>query len=205
MKKILGTILIVISLANYAAAQKLYVWCQKEQIPTPRNGFLQEEEIDLVIFDGRTLTSKSKIECESEVIIQNLADYVKVTYPAAKINILKSDQYYDKPKDNTLTIKIAISAYHAAFGANVKVGIGSFGGNFGWGSIPEGKWNAVTGYAVKIYNYTNESKTKYSKEIGKIASKPNMGGYSTAKKILNTTYIDANQELLFFIDDSLME
>ena len=35
-------------------SQKLYIWCQKEQIPTPRIDFLAELEIDLVIFDDLT-------------------------------------------------------------------------------------------------------------------------------------------------------
>ena len=106
---------------------------------------------------------------------------------------------------NRITIKIGISAYHAAFGADVKIGIGSVGGNFSYGAFPEGKWNAITAYAVKIYDNRNNSETKKTKDIYKIASKPNLGGYITAKNILNTTYIEANQELLFFIDETFMK
>ena len=87
----------------------------------------------------------------------------------------------------------------------LKVGIGSVGGNFSYGVFPEGKWNAITAYAVKIYDNRNNSETKKTKDIYKIASKPNSGGYTTAKNILNTTYIEANQELLFFIDETFMK
>ena len=205
MKKMIGLVFLIMIMTQYVFSQKLYVWCQKEQIPTPRNGFLAEREIDLVIFDGRIMTPKSKIECSSESITNNLAQLIKITHPSATINILSTDSYYTKPKDSILTIKIAISAYHAAFGANVKVGIGSVGGNFSWGAIPEGKWNAVTGYSVKIYDYSEGAKIKKTKNIGKIASRPNTGGYRTAKNILNNTYIEANQELFFFIDECLME
>ncbi|MDK2978827.1 MAG: hypothetical protein PWP52_1541 [Bacteroidales bacterium] len=186
-------------------AQKLYVWCPKDQIPTPRQGFLEKDTIDLIVFDGRILTEKSKIECTPENIISLLAEFIKMTYPSAIVNVLNSNLYYKNPVKNRITIKIGISAYHAAFGADVKVGIGSVGGNFSFGVIPEGKWNAVTAYAVKIYDYRNSSDLKKTKDIYKIASKPNMGGYITAKNILNTTYIEANKELLFFIDEALME
>ncbi len=205
MKRLIGLIFLIVILSHNAFSQKLYVWCQKEQIPTPRIGFLADKEIDLVIFDGRIMTAKSKVECSSESITNSLAQFIKSTYPSANINILTSDKYYQKPKDSTVTIKIAISAYHAAFGANVKVGIGSIGGEFGWGAIPEGKWNAVTGYSIKIYDYSNGLDLKSTKDIGKIASRPNTGGYRTAKNILNSTYIAANQELFFFVDECFME
>jgi hypothetical protein len=186
-------------------AQKLYVWCPKEQIPTPRQGFLENDTIDLVIFDGRILTEKSKVECTSESTVFQLGDYIKKTYPSAIINHLNSSLYFKDPLKNRITIKVGISAYHAAFGADVKVGIGSVGGNFSYGVFPEGKWNAITAYAVKIYDNRNNSETKRNKDIYKIASKPNLGGYITAKNILNTTYIEANQELLFFIDETFMK
>jgi len=205
MKKILGLTILIVIFSHNAFSQKLYVWCQKEQIPTPRKGFLADKEIDLVVFDGRIMTPKSKIECSSDSIINSLARLIKNTYPSAKINVLSGEDYYKNPKDSIVTIKIAISAYHAAFGADVKVGIGNVGGEFSWGAIPEGKWNAVTGYSVKIYDYSNGDKVKRNKDIGKIASRPNTGGYRTAKNILNSTYIEANQEMFFFIDECFME
>ena len=104
-----------------------------------------------------------------------------------------------------LQLKIGIAAYHAAFGADIKVGIGSIGGNFAWGVIPEGKWNAVTGYNAIIYDYRENKEQKIAKEIAKIASRPNTGGYITAKNILNKTYMEANQDLLFFIDNTFMK
>lgn len=200
------TLLIAILLiTSNLFAQKLYVWCPKGQIPTPRQGFLEKDTIDLVVYDGRILTAKSKIECTPENIISQLTEFIKVTYPSAIVNVLNSNLYYEDPVKNRITIKIGISAYHAAFGADVKVGIGSVGGNFSFGVIPEGKWNAITAYAVKIYDYRNSSDLKKTKDIYKIASKPNMGGYTTAKNILNATYIEANQELLFFIDETFMK
>lgn len=200
------TLLIALLLTTSSLfAQKLYVWCPNDQIPTPRQGFLEKDTIDLVVFDGRILTSKSKIKCTSENTISQFTEFIKMTYPSAIINVLNSTLYYKDPVKSRITIKIGISAYHAAFGVDVKVGIGSVGGNFSYGVIPEGKWNAVTAYAVKIYDYRNGSDVKKTKDIYKIASKPNMGGYITAKNILNTTYSEANQELLFFIDETFMK
>lgn len=71
--------------------------------------------------------------------------------------------------------------------------------------FPDGKWNAVTAYSVKIYDYRNNKELKSIREIQKVASKSNTGGYRTAKNILNTTYTEANQKLLFFIDETFMK
>lgn len=198
-------LIFLLLISGNLVAQKLYVWCPKEQLIKPRQGFLANDTIDLVIFDGRILTERSKVECTSENTILQLGEFIKKTYPSAVINLFNSNLYYKDPLLNRITIKIGISAYHAAFGAEVKVGIGSVSGNFSYGVIPEGKWNAVTAYAVKIYNYKNNLEIKKTKDIYKIASKFNLGGYITAKNILNTTYIEANQELLFFIDETFMK
>lgn len=197
--------LVLIMIASNLFAQKLYVWCPKSQIPTQRKGFLDKDTIDLVVFDGRILTEKSKVECTSENTILQQTDFIKMAYPSTVINVLASNFYYKDPIKNRITIKIGISAYHAAFGADVKVGIGSVGGKLTYGAFPEGKWNAITAYAVKIYDFRNNAELKKTKDIYKIASKSNMGGYITAKNILNATYIEANQELLFFIDETLMK
>lgn len=205
MKKLFLLTVILIGITSNLYSQKMYVWCQQEQGAIPRPGFLEAKEIDLVIFDTRTLTSKSRVKCESEEIIENMTNLIKQTYPAAKFNVLESEKFYQNPEDNKLTIKIALSAYHAAFGADVKVGIGSSGGNFTWGIFPEGKWNSVAGYSILIYDNEKGENQKFTKEIGKVASRPNTGGYRTAKNILNTAYIEANQELFGFIDRTLME
>jgi len=199
------TLIFLLLISGNLIAQKLYVWCPKEQLLTPRQGFLEKDIVDLVIFDGRILTDKSKIECTSENTIFQLGEFIKKTYPSAIMNTLNSSFYYKDPLKNRITIKIGISAYHAAFGADVKVGIGIVGGNFSYGLFPEGKWNAVTAYAVKIYDNRNNLEIKKTKDIYKIASRPNTGGYKTAKNILNTTFIEANQEILFFIDETLMK
>lgn len=197
--------LIILLFTSYNLfAQKLYVWCPKEQVPTPRQGFLEKDTIDLIIFDGRILTKNSMVDCTSENTILNLSNFIKATYPSALISFRNSDLYYKDPLKNRITIKIGISAYHAAFGADVKIGIGSVGGNFSFGVFPEGKWNAITAYALKIYDYRNNSEVKKVKDISKTGSKPNLGGYISAKNILNTTYIEANQEMLFFIDETFM-
>lgn len=205
MRKYFGITLLLIFLSTSLYSQKIYVWCQKEQIPTPRNGFLENKEIDLILFDSRIMTKSGKIECDSDTIISNLVNLFRQTYPSAIFNVLESDKFYQSASENKLTIKVSISAYHAAFGADVKVGIGSSSGKFVWGVFPEGKWNAVVGYSVMIYDYVGKDKMKMTEEFGQVSSRPNTGGYKTAKNILNSAYIQANQEMFAFIDKSLME
>lgn len=203
--KVLFLLISLILTTGSLFAQKLYVWCPKDLIAAPRNGFLENDTIDLVVFDGRILTPKSKVECTPEETINKLTEFIRHTYPSTTINVLNSNQYYKDPAYNRITVKIGISAYHAAFGADVKIGIGSVGGNFSYGFFPEGKWNAVTAYAIKIYNYKNDRDIRKVKDIVKTASRPNTGGYITAKNILNSSFIEANQEMLFFIDETLMK
>jgi hypothetical protein len=203
--KIIFLLISLILTTESLFAQKLYVWCPKDLIAAPRNGFLEKDTIDLVVFDGRILTPKSKVECTPEETINKLTEFIRQTYPSTTINVLNSNQYYKDPVNNRITVKIGISAYHAAYGADVKIGIGSVGGNFSYGFFPEGKWNAVTAYAIKIYDYKNNREIRKVKDIVKTASRPNTGGYITAKNILNSSFIEANQEMLFFIDESLMK
>jgi len=191
-------------LTSNSLAQKLYVWCPEVQAPNPRRGFLEKEIIDLVIFDGRTLTNRSNVRCTPENTIAKLAEYVKFAYPSAIINVLDSDQYYRNAVADRITIKIGISAYQAGFGADVKTGIGSVGGTVAVGIFPEGRWNALTAYSVNIFDYRNGQEIRKTKDIYKTASRPNTGGYRTARNILNSTYSEANQELLFFIDGVFM-
>ena len=176
-----------------------------EQLASPRQGFLQNDTIDLEIFDGRILTEKSKVECTSENTIVELQKMLKQNYPSAFFNTLITSDCYKDPKPKRITFKIGISAYHAAFGSDIIVGIGSVGGNFSYGVFPEGKWNGMTAYSVKIYDYRNNLEIKKTKDISKVSSKPNMWGYKTAKDCLNISYMEANQEMLFFIDETFMK
>jgi hypothetical protein len=162
MKKI-TLIISLLALASNSFGQKLYVWCPEEQLAAPRQGFLQNDTIDLVIFDGRILTKKSKVECTSENTIKAIGEIIKQNYPSAFINFISTNDFYKESKLNRITIKISIIAYHAGFGSDIKVGIGSFGGSFSYGVIPEGKWNGITAYSIKVYDKRNNGEIKISK------------------------------------------
>ncbi|MFV0156451.1 hypothetical protein OBK03_11835 [Empedobacter falsenii] len=166
---------------------------------------MSNQEIEIIIFDGRVISDKSKVECSSNDFINKLFNDIKKVYPSALVNIKGKEDYYSNPKKGIITIKIGISAFHSAFGTEVNTGIGVMGGNLNYSIFPSGKWNAVTNYYVKIYDERNNANSKYEKEILKVASKSNTGGYGSAKKILFQTYNEAIQDLLFFLDNSLMK
>ena len=203
LKKIL-LITITCFITYSTLGQKLYVWCPEQPVVKQRIGFLDNQEINIIIFDGRSLPPKSKIECQSEDITNAIFNVVRTAYPSAKINLLKESDYYKKPETGKITLKIGIVAYQAGFGVDVTVGVGNIGGNFSYGLISKSEWNGITGYYAQIFDNRNSEK-KFVKEISKIESKSNIWGYKTAKTCLNTTFGEANQELLFFIDNSLME
>lgn len=167
---------------------------------SPRIGLLTGETIDLAIFDGRLNKGYSR-ELKSQI-----SNHIIKSYPSVKFNIIPDDEFYTNPNSNRVTIKIAIASYDAGFGSNVTIiTFGSFGGDFSYGIIPEGKWNGITGFSINIYDYRNNNENRISKNIGKLVSLPNMWGYKTAQKALNDSYQQVMQELLFLIDNSLMK
>ena len=186
-------------------SQKLYVWCPEDQNINQREYFLENETVAVVVFDSRTIPDKSKIECTRENVLKSIQENIKKAYPSAVINQLDDSEFHKKSEDGSVTIKIDISAYHAGFGKDINVAIGSVGGEFSFGFIPKGKWNALTRLNVTIFDNRNDSKQKYSDEIMEIESKSNMLGYKSAKDCLKVTYATVIQRMLSFIDKSLME
>lgn len=163
---------------------------------------MKGQQVNLVFFDARAFTNKSKVECESQQFLDEITSTIRRAYPAARINVLGNELYWEDAAPNVITMKIAISAHHAAFGANVSVGIGSVGGEFSWGVMPEGKWNALTGFRVEVIDNRVQSKTT-QRIIQKMESRPNMGGYRTAKNALDVTFSGAIGDLVFLMDEFL--
>lgn len=198
--------LIFICFITYSSfGQKLYIWCPEQQEVKPRTGFLENQIVNLTIFDGRMIPVNSKVECQSDGIEAAIYNMFKEAYPSAKIILLKDSGYYKKAESGKITIKIGISAYQAGFGTDVTVGIGNIGGKFSYGLITNSKWNGITSYYAQIFDNRNNGDKKYDKAVSKVESKSNIWGYKTAKTCLNMSYAEANQDLLFFIDKSLME
>jgi hypothetical protein len=197
------TFLLVI-LCNLCVAQKLYIWCPEDHDVRPRVGFLENQDMNLVLFDARTIPSNSKVECEGITVNQALAKFIQKAYPSSKITILSEADYYKPSEKGKITIKIGIASYQAGFGTDVSVGIGSVGGKFSYSVFPKGEWNGLVSYYVQVFDNRGEIDRKVSKEISEVTSKSNILGYKTARSCLFTSYDKANQSLLSFVEDSLM-
>jgi hypothetical protein len=204
MKKIILNLLFLFIFVS-VSSQKIYVWCPDEQNIKPRFAFLENEQVNLALFDSRIIPKKHKIECESENVLNSIQENIKKAYPNAQINILEESDFHKKSADSIVTIKINVSAYHAGFGKDVDVAIGSIGGDFSYAVIPKGKWNGLTRLNISVYDNRKESKDKYDAEIMEIESKPNLLGYKSAKDCLKVTYSIVIQRTLSFIDNKLME
>jgi len=205
MKHLILSLLLMSGLYNSVSAQKLYIWCPDEPKVKQHIGFLDKQQVDLVIFDGRAIPSNSKIECEGAAVEQALKNFIKYAYPSCKLTILPDSMYYKPSEPGKVTIKIGIAAYQAGFGTDISVGIGSIGGKFSYGVFPKGEWNGLVSYYVQIFDNRNSGTKKMSKEVSSITSKSNLWGYKTAKACLFTSYDEANIDLLSFIEDSLMQ
>lgn len=203
MKKIILFIFLINSVCAFS--QKIYVWCPDEQNIQSRVGFLENEQVNIVVFDSRIIPKKHKIECTSANIIRSISENIQKAYPNAHINVLDENEFHKKSVDSIVTIKINISAYHAGFGRDIDVAIGNVGGAFSYAVIPKGKWNGITRFNISVFDNRKESKKKYDKEIVEIESKPNLFGYKSARDCLESTYTTVIQRTLSFIDNCLME
>lgn len=198
MKRLLLTLLLLY-VGYSASAQKIYVWCPENYQIKPRVGLRKDDTIMVAFFDGRTIPPKNKIECTTEQVIQALFLQLKSAYPSAILVLQPESEYYKKPDNKSVLIKISIAAYHAGFGTDISGGIGMVGGHFSTMVFPKGQWNAITSYYVQAF-VAGKSTTK---EISNVSSKSNMFGYKSAKSALNECYNKSTGELLFFIDEQL--
>lgn len=203
MKKNLLLITLFTTISIFS--QKLYIWCPPEQKVKPRKFVSENLNIDVVIFDGRVIPNRVRDKCDPETLKLDIANYLKKLYPTAKINILSEEYYYKKAESDKITLKIGISAYHAGFGTDVSIGIGSVGGNFAVMAFPKGEWNALTSYYIQTFDLRNNEEKKQQIQISELDSKSNMMGYSSAKSALFNTYQVANQKLGLFVDGVITE
>lgn len=196
MKNLLKISLSVLLLIS-CATSKTYAPSQTNT--TPRSGFLKNEEIDVVFFDSRSEKEKSK-EVQNSIL-----SYLHKTYPSTSFQRLENSKYFSSPSENKITLKINLAGYNAGFGVKSTSGIGTINGQpFVFNGVSDGKWNGLTGIQVNLYDYRSGEK-KYSKKISDVVSKPNTGGYSTARKALQTSFQNVMNSLASFLDQSLME
>lgn len=199
MKKLIF-LLFLCGFAVTLSAQKLYVWLPETNNTAKHPVFEQTDTVDIVFLDGRNFPNKSKMECTSEEFVDYLLKDLQNAYLGATFNILPTQYYYKPPINNHVSIKIGIAAYHAGFGADIDIAIGVVGGNFAYGITPKGKWNGITSLYVKVSDMRNNANNVKEKEVFSTISKPNMGGYKTARKCLNESYTQAFSQMVFFID-----
>ncbi|SFC07670.1 hypothetical protein SAMN05421747_10426 [Parapedobacter composti] len=193
------SILILLTAVVTAKAQKHYVWCPDEVEVKSRTGMAEGAEVGLVVYDGRVISKKGKIECSSEEVTSAIAQLLEKVYPSIRFVILNESAYYKQATDDRPTLKIGLSAYHAGFGVDVSTGVGIVGGSFAAMAFPKGEWNAATA----IYLQFEDGETSTEKEISNVASRPNMLGYKSARKGLQESYEKSIQQLLFFLDKEL--
>jgi len=204
MNKRILSLLICLFISSYTFAQKIFVWCPPEAEVATANNKLSGLDINIIIKDIRKITDTSRVECSSTNLVTLVANTITRNYPAAIINVLDTNQYTAPPEKAKITVRIAISAYHSASGITASTAIGTTEGDFSWGALPKNKWNSVAGFHVVIDDYRTETLRTLTRNIANIVSRPNIGGSLTAKKALLEAYKEANRELLYFIESTLL-
>lgn len=166
---------------------------------TPRTGFLENEQINVVFFDSRTNKNRSK------EIQQSIFDHIDRTYPEAVVQRLNNSDYYSSPSNKAITLKINIAGYNAGFGVETTSGAGTVNGKpFVFNGVSDGKWNGLTGIGIMLYDYREEEK-KFTTKISDVVTKPNTSGYATARNALQESFQNVMKNLISFIDTNLME
>ena len=207
MKRILFSIIVIMTcllISNRVNAQKLYVWLPETAAFVQHPLFEASDTVDIIVFDGRNIPPKSKVECTSEEFINNLVKDIQHTYEGATFNVLPAVKYFKESENGHITIKIGIAAYQAGFGSDVDVAIGSVGGSFSYGISPKGRWNGITSFLVKVSDKRNGNIEEKEKEVVAQIDKSNVFGYKTAKQCLNESYTKAFSQLVFFVDSVFM-
>ena len=186
-------------------AQKIAVFPVEDYSAPAREGFMEGESVNLIVFDARSLPQKSKIECSSEEVIKSLSSIIMKAYPSANINVLPSSQYYKNAADSLITIRIAINAYQAGFSNALNGTVGSIGGALSFGLSTDGKWHGVTGYNVIIDDKRGGEPKRYTDSMSAEEAHSNTMGFTTAKKCLTASFMQATDKMLVFIDSSLLQ
>lgn len=165
---------------------------------SPRQGFLRDEEVNLVIYDGRTDREGSA------ELTARIADDFRTAFPSVKLAVLPETAYNEQPRPGRITIRIGISAYAAAFGPGVASSVGTFGGKFYYGVFPEGSWNGVTGLSVNVSDRRRGRDKDESANIGKVFSLPGMMSYSPERQALFRSYAEVIKSTVSFVENVLM-
>lgn len=163
----------------------------------PRLGMLSGTTVALAIYDARPDTS------QFSAIAQSIADAVRLAYPSARLALVPRDSAHADAAPGVVTVRVAVAAYVADFGRKVTAGIGSVGGTFVVGAIPEGVWNGLAGVVVTVVDRRTVSSSTKTQSISKLVSKPNTFGYKTARAALADSFHQSIADLLLFVDASL--
>ena len=196
MKKTL--LLLSLCLLFLAACATTEVYVPAATPLSPREGFLRDEDVNLVIYDGRTYREGSA------ELTARIADDFRTAFPSVKLTVLPETAYYEQPRPGRITIRIGISTYAAAFGSGVSSSIGKFGGKFYYGSLPENVWNGITGFSVTISDRRPGRDRDDSENIGKVMSMATTMGAAPAQMALSRSYAYVMKSVAGYVENVLM-
>ncbi len=182
------------------SAQKVHVWCPPEQqTDTLLQGtLLNREEINLIIYDARTIADTEAVKCTSAAVRDALVSSLQSAFPGTRFNLLDSSEYRKEPFVSVTTLKIGIAAYHSGPGDEVTRAAGLSKEGFSVGDFRNTQWVSLTGCRVSLISPGARQKT-FTKDILNIVTRPAIGGLLSARKALASSYQDVLQELVKFV------
>ena len=130
--------------------------------------------IDVFIKDSRT---SSKLF--SEKVVRAISDYIRDSYPRAKINLIRNIKKDFNPEPDKIFIRIDVIDYFVVQRTN--------------------KWIART----TIFDLRENMVKRYKEKISHTANKPNKDGVQSAKLALSSSYKSAVVKSINYIEKSI--
>ncbi len=186
-----------VSLALTASCATQRTFAPPGPVVQPRQGMLSATTLRIAIYDARPDTS------EFSAISDTLAEAFRMAYPSAHVVTVPPDSVYADATPGAVTVRVALAAYVADFGRKISPAIGSVGGTFVIGVIPEGVWNGLAGFVVTVIDRRAATASSKTASISKLVSKSNTFGYKTAREALEESFRQTVADVLLFVDASV--
>ena len=196
MQSRIGAAILVPLLTVGCATTRTYAPSEPAPV-TARVGMLRDTRVAVGIYDARPDTAGFAS------VARTIGDALRRAYPDASVILLPAESVHADAQDDGITIRIALAAHVADFGTKVTMAIGTVGGLFVLGAVPEGRWNGVSGFVVTVMDRRSGSYEPETQVVSKVISKPNTRGYRTAREALEEAFQGSITELLLLLDVAL--
>lgn len=188
--------LFLLAMAASACATKYYKTPAPADIP-PRGRFLDGVALNVGVFDARPgATGRDELAAEVMRVLDG-------AYPDAMVRRV---DYFGKPEDVAVTVSVRVDFLESGFSSEVATAYARdlLSENSAFGMTSKSDWSGAAVMTVQVVDKRQEDPKTQELRIERVATKPNMWGYATAKAVLDDAWEEAAAQMCSFIDRALM-